>query len=62
MALATWWKADPLSDLTPLAGFTVRLAGDAAEMPGSIILRLKKCENGFRPDTAPTWAISAVQR
>jgi GNAT superfamily N-acetyltransferase len=32
MALATWWKADPLLNLTPLADFHIRLAEDDAEL------------------------------
>jgi GNAT superfamily N-acetyltransferase len=32
MALATWWRGDLLTDLRPLAGFTVRLAEDPAEL------------------------------
>ena len=32
MALATWWASDPLMDLTPLADFQVRLAGDDARL------------------------------
>lgn len=32
MTLATWWTSDPLTDLTPLADFHVRLATDAAPL------------------------------
>jgi GNAT superfamily N-acetyltransferase len=32
MALATWWRGDPLINLPPLADFTVRLAEDATEL------------------------------
>jgi GNAT superfamily N-acetyltransferase len=53
MALATWWKADPLMDLTPLADFQVRLADDNAELARINRLTLAQVEERRRGGHQP---------
>jgi GNAT superfamily N-acetyltransferase len=71
MALATWWAADTLLDLTPLSNFQVRLAADDAQLASINHISLAEVEQrrsaghlpyvGYVDETAVTYGWVATR-